>query len=45
MTSAVIATSALKAKSFISNPKRVQSQGEEIANSISHGTGLEGALV
>jgi hemolysin III len=27
------------------NPKRVQSQGEEIANSISHGTGLVGALV
>ena len=27
------------------NPKRVQSQGEEIANSISHGVGLVGALV
>ena len=27
------------------NPKRVQSQGEEIANSISHGVGLAGALV
>ncbi len=28
----------------LSNPKRVQSQGEEIANSISHGAGLVGAL-
>ena len=29
----------------LSNPNRVQSQGEEIANSISHGAGLIGALV
>lgn len=28
----------------LSNPNRVQSQGEEIANSISHGAGLIGAL-
>ena len=32
-------------QAVLSNPKRVQSQGEEIANSISHGTGLVGALV
>ena len=32
-------------QAVISNPKRVQSQGEEIANSISHGAGLVGALV
>jgi hemolysin III len=29
----------------LSNPKRVQSQGEEIANSISHGIGVIAALV
>ena len=32
-------------QALLLNPKRVQSQGEEIANSISHGTGLLGALV
>jgi hemolysin III len=32
-------------QAILSNPKRVQSQGEEIANSISHGAGLIGALV
>jgi hemolysin III len=32
-------------QAVLSNPKRVQSQGEEIANTISHGTGLLGALV
>jgi hemolysin III len=32
-------------QAVLSNPKRVQSQGEEIANSISHGAGLAGALV
>lgn len=30
---------------FLLNPKREQSQGEEIANSISHGIGLMAALV
>jgi hemolysin III len=32
-------------QAVLSNPNRVQSQGEEIANSISHGAGLVGALV
>jgi hemolysin III len=32
-------------KTVLSNPKRVQSQGEEIANSISHGMGVIAALV
>jgi hemolysin III len=32
-------------QAFLSNPKRVQSQGEEIANSFSHGIGLLGALI
>ena len=32
-------------QAVILNPNRVQSQGEEIANSISHGAGLVGALV
>ena len=32
-------------QAVLSNPNRIQSQGEEIANSISHGTGLVGALV
>jgi hemolysin III len=32
-------------QAVLSNPNRVQSPGEEIANSISHGIGLVGALV
>ena len=32
-------------QAVLSNPKRDQSKGEEIANSISHGTGLVGALI
>jgi hemolysin III len=32
-------------QAVLSNPNRIQSQGEEIANSISHGAGLVGALV
>jgi hemolysin III len=32
-------------QAVLSNPKRVQSQGEEIANSISHGIGVIAALV
>jgi hemolysin III len=32
-------------RKFQSNPKHRQSQGEEIANSISHGIGLVGALI
>jgi hemolysin III len=32
-------------QAFLSNPKRIQSQGEEIANSFSHGIGLLGALI
>jgi hemolysin III len=32
-------------QAVLSNPKRVQSQGEEIANSISHGIGLIGAFI
>ena len=32
-------------QTVLSNPNRVQSRGEEIANSISHGAGLIGALV
>ncbi|WP_372684038.1 hemolysin III family protein, partial [Desulfosarcina sp.] len=34
-----------KVQADLSNPKRVQSQGEEIANSISHGIGVLAALV
>ena len=32
-------------QTVLSNPKRVQSRGEEIANSISHGIGVLAALV
>jgi hypothetical protein len=32
-------------RNFQSSPKHGQSQGEEIANSISHGIGLVGALI
>ena len=31
-------------RAVLSNPSRIQSQGEEIANSISHGAGLAGAI-